>query len=411
MVIVSNCIILKAIDFPEFYAILGGDSGFFGDVNTGLTVFPTLLVPSGGRYEGMGTAFTAVADDSSFLEANPSASSLLDHSELTVSHNNWIGDTSVEGLIYTMRFDELGIGFGGKFLYVPFTGYDEWAARDVAAYYSESVATLNLSYNFFSSYGFYGLALGSNIRIAYRSIPDSLLPSGYSSQSSLGVLADFGALTRFNFLKFYPSRTRNFSVGLVLKNLGPKVQSEQLPTRITAGLAISPIRPLTLSYDIDLPIHFGLTAEGLANSFESLTMAGGLEVVLTDFFSMQGGFNYRGANPGITLGAAVDLPQVSLVVNYTLDLATTFEPLDRISIQAKLNLGDRGRLALRLLVDELYLAGVEAYAAGDLDEAIAMWQETLELDSGFSPARKFLARAIAQRNNRDRLESVLVSAT
>ena len=48
----------------------------------------------------MGTAFTAVADDSSFLEANPSASSLLETTELSVTHNNWIADTSVEGVIY-----------------------------------------------------------------------------------------------------------------------------------------------------------------------------------------------------------------------------------------------------------------------------------------------------------------------
>ena len=390
----------------DFYAALGGNSGVFGDPNTGLTILPILLVPSGGRYEGMGTAFTAVADDSSFLEANPSASSILESTELSVTHNNWIADTSVEGVIYTVRFNELGIGFGGKYLYVPFTGYGTFGDREAGAYYSESVATVNLSYNFFSNYRFYGLAIGTNLRFAYRNVPNILVPTGYASQSALAAVADIGALTRMNFLKFYPSRSKNFSIGAVIKNLGLRVQDENLPTRITAGIAYSPLRPITISYDVDIPIHFGFDAEGLADTLESLTMAGGMDVVLTDFFSMQGGFNYRGSNPGISLGAAVDLPQISIIVNYTLDLATTFEPLDRISIEATLNLGDRGRLALQKRVDEFYLAGVEAYAEGDLEEAIRVWEEAIELDPSYTPAIEFLERAKAQQENRENLESV-----
>ncbi len=405
-IIAFNSFLINALDIASFYSGVADNAEAFADPNTGLTVFPMLLVPVGGRYEGMGTAFTAVSDDSSFLEANPSASSLLNYTELSVLHNNWIADTSIEGLVYTVRFNELGIGFGGKFLYVPFTGYDTWGAREVGAYYSESLATINISYNFFSGYRFYGLAVGTNVKFAYRSVPNVLVPAGYESQSAIAALLDIGALTRFNFLKFYPARSKNFSVGLVIKNLGPRVQSENLPTRLTAGIAYSPLRPVTLSYDLDLPLHFGLDAAGLVRTWESLSMAGGIEVVLTDFFSMQGGFNYRGANPRISLGAAVDLPGVSLTVNYTLDMTTTFEPFDRFSIEARLNLGDRGRMAARAKVDELYLAGIEAFADGNLDEAIRLWREALAIDPSFTPAQAFLERAIIQRENREKLESV-----
>ena len=69
---------------------------------------------------------------------------------------------------------------------------------------------------------------------------------------------------------------------------------------------------------------------------------------------------------------------MSFVVNYTLDLTTQFDFLDRFSIEATLNLGDRGRVALAARVDELYLAGVEAYAEGALDEAIEYWLSALE---------------------------------
>ena len=90
------------------------------DNNAGLTALPVLNVPMGGRSEGMGTAFSAVADDASFIEWNPAGSSMLDKTELAFFHNNWIADTKVEGAVYSIRFDNLGLSAGGKWLYLPF---------------------------------------------------------------------------------------------------------------------------------------------------------------------------------------------------------------------------------------------------------------------------------------------------
>jgi hypothetical protein len=158
------------------------------DLNAGLTVFPSLLIPAGGRLEGMGTAFTAVADDSGFIEANPAASASLAQSELSVLHNNWISDTRLESVVYTTRFDNLGLGAAAKVLYLPFTQYNSWGERSASAHISDSIATLNASYNFFSSYSFFGLSVGANVKAGYRSIP-SVFATG---QSALTVMADVG---------------------------------------------------------------------------------------------------------------------------------------------------------------------------------------------------------------------------
>ena len=391
------CFSVKGLDISDFYDSTSDISDFFQDPNAGLTTFPILLIPLGGRFESLGTAYTAVADDSGYLEANPSASSVLNFTELSFLHNNWIADSRIEGVVYTMRFNDLGIGFGGKFLYVPFTEYDFWGERESggSGYYSESVATANISYNFFSSYYFYGLAVGANVKIAYRNIPESILPG----QSALAALFDFGTLTRFNFLKFFSSRSRNFSLGAVLKNLGPMVMDEPLPTMVTLGLAYSPLRPLTISYDLNLPISYG-------QANEEINMAGGLEVAFTDFFAVQGGFHYRGSNPRISLGGTIDFARISLNVNYTLDLTSQAKPFDRFSVEAKLNLGDQGRLALRLKVDEYYLAGLKAFSEGDLETAIQNWEEALELDPQFAPAREFLQEALRQLENREKLRTL-----
>jgi len=170
------------------------------DQNAGLTTMRSLLIPMGGLNEGMGTAYSAVAKDSSYFESNPAASSLLDSTELSVFHNQWIADTKIEGFVYTIRTKNLGFGVGGKWLYLPFTATDQFGDRVGAGYYSESMLGANVSYNFFPGFYFSGLSVGATGKIAYRSMPtvDSGATAG---NSALGVMIDGGMLSRFNFAK------------------------------------------------------------------------------------------------------------------------------------------------------------------------------------------------------------------
>jgi hypothetical protein len=388
-VLIAATVLLLAMS-PTF----GDTSGFFygmaeafewfADTNTGLTAFPTLLIPIGGRYEGMGTAFTAMADDAGFLEANPSGSASLERNQLSFYHHSWIADSNLEGVIYSMRFkdglEDLGIGVGGKFLFLPFTEYNEWGDRESKGYISETIATINVSYNFFSNYHFYGLAVGANLKAAYRNIPAAIYPD----QSALTGMIDLGLLTRLNFLKFYMSRSKNFSLGAAIKNLGFPALGEPLPTTATFGIAYSPIRPLTWALDFNLPISL-IPDEFPAGRWY---LASGVSVAVTNFLSLQGGFQLRGDNPRISVGSAVDLNKVSFVMNYNLDLSGRLNPSDKFSVQATIHLGDGGRMAQRNRIDELYLSGMEAYANGKLAEAVRFWEEVLEIDPEFVPARE-----------------------
>jgi tetratricopeptide (TPR) repeat protein len=401
--VLATCILAilipaEAEEFHDYYGQVPDVFGLEPDPNAGLTVFPTLAVPLGGKAAGMATAYTAVGGDSTFLESNPSMSSVLDYSEIAFLHNNWIADTSIEGVIYTIRFNDLGIGMGGKFLYVPFTEYDDWGERVSKGYYSETIGTLNLSYNFFSSYYFYGLAVGTNLKFAYRNIPGVIA----ANQSAIAGMLDLGILTRLNLLKLFPSRSRNFSVGAVLKNVGPAVRGEPLPTELTAGVAYAPIRPLTLSFDYTVPVSL------MPQRFpaERSSFAGGFDLAIADFFSLHGGFQLRGTNPRLSLGTTVETNDIGFVVNYTLDLTTEYRSLDRFSIQASLNLGDGGRLATQQRVEELYLLGLEAYARGDIRQAIAHWQKAIDLDPTFEPAQEYMETARRAQELQQRMENI-----
>jgi hypothetical protein len=352
------------------------------DRNAGLTTMRSLLIPMGGLYEGMGTAYSAVVKDSSYFEANPAASSLLDSTELSVFHNQWIADTKIEGFVYTIRTGNLGFGVGGKWLYLPFTAADQFGDRVGAGYYSESMLGANLSYNFFPGFYFSGLSLGATGKLAYRSMPtvDSGATAG---NSALGFMLDGGLLSRFNFAKFYSSRAKNFSVALTVKNLGPPVQDDPLPTIAALGLAYSPLKPLTLSLDLSKPLNLADISKS-----ESFYAAGGYLVQITDFFTVQGGLLVKGGNPRLSIGSSFDVDLAKITLNYTLDLTTQFTPLNRISVQAAFSLGDLGRGDIAKKVDTLYLNGLDEYARGEIDSAISMWEEALALDPAFDPARE-----------------------
>ncbi len=350
----------------------------FADPNTGLTVFPTLLIPMGGMYEGMGTAYTAMAADGGFMESNPAASSRLDRTELSLYHHAWIADSNMEGIIYTMRFNDLGIGVGGKFLYVPFTAYNQWGVSGAQDYITETVATANASYNFLSGYYFSGISLGGNLKVAYRNIPAVFA----ANQSSLAVMADFGVQTSFNLLKFYSSRTRNFSVGAAVKNLGiTTLSDETLPQTASAGIAWNPFRPWTIAADFNYPFMFPWQPPA-----EVWNVAVGTSIAMTSFLSLQGGVLMKADNPRLSLGTLIQLGTLNFDVNYNLDLSGQLSPLDKFSIQAKLDLGDSGRAEREAHADQLYLQGVDEFANGDYAKAIELWKQVLVIDPKYQPA-------------------------
>lgn len=385
---------------PFLYG-LDADQGVYGSIvdylvdlygvdrNAGLTTLPSLNVPLGGRAEAMATAFSAVADDGSFIEYNPAGSATLKETELSFFHNNWIADTKLEGAVYTVRFDDLGLALGGKWLYLPFTEYDQYGERASKGYYSETSGIANLSYNFLRGYYFDGISLGVNLKAAFRSMPDysddagKVISGSGADQSIFALMGDVGALTRFNLFKFYYARERNASAALVLRNLGPAPLGEPLPTVAVAGLSYRPIRPVQLSFDYSVPINLVDPSLSLKPYW-----ATGISVAVTDFLSMQGGFMVRATNPRITLGSRVLVAGLDLNVNYTLDLLTQLQPFNRISVSARFNFGDGGRKEKAAKVDNLYLRGLEEYAGGNLEGALTLWVEALQLDPGFDPARE-----------------------
>ena len=98
--------------FSSAYELIYNLFSVSSDPNEGMTVFLSTLIPMGGMAESMGLAYTSVLKDSSFLEINPSGSAVLENTEFSLFHNNWIADTRIEGIVYTHSIGSLGFSFG-----------------------------------------------------------------------------------------------------------------------------------------------------------------------------------------------------------------------------------------------------------------------------------------------------------
>ena len=383
-------------------------SDFFSSVsedeNAGSTTFLSLNIPFGGRAESLGSAYTGLSDDISFFDYNAAASSMLDETEIAVFHNAWISDSALETLAATTRFGDFGMGAAIKCFYVPFTEYDYFGNKQTGGYYSETTGILNFSYHFLHGYYFKGISLGVNLKGAWRAMPDyadenGAIVSGLS-QSAAAVMADFGALTRFSFLKFFQSREPNCSVGLSIKNVGAawtgfseKIsQDDPIPTQISAGASYQPFEAFTFTADFSQPINLFSPAES-----EQWSVGIGMIFQITEPFALLSGFLLKGGNPRMSLGGEALYKGVQVNINYTLDLTTSFNPVNHISLSAKIKLGDRGRAELAAKVDALYIEGLEKYTAGDYEGALLAWKNALKLNPGFDPAKKGILIAERQR--------------
>jgi tetratricopeptide (TPR) repeat protein len=97
----------------------------------------------------------------------------------------------------------------------------------------------------------------------------------------------------------------------------------------------------------------------------------------------------------MSIGADVDLGTVSVNANYNLDMsAIARDPTDKFSVQARLDLGDRGRGSDRQRADELYTEGLREFSLGNLQTAIDLWSRVIAIDPTYTPAWKY--RAIAE---------------
>ena len=88
----------------------------FSSSDNGTTGAAVLNLPAGARAQGMGEAFTSIADDSTAVFWNPAGLNTLTKPTATFMHSIWFGDTSYEWVSVAMPMGNDRVGIGVKYL-------------------------------------------------------------------------------------------------------------------------------------------------------------------------------------------------------------------------------------------------------------------------------------------------------
>ena len=96
------------------------------------------------------------------------------------------------------------------------------------------------------------------------------------------------------------------------------------------------------------------------------------------------------------MGGEFEYKQMRVNLNYTLDLTSSLNPVNRISISGRFLLGDRGRAERQKEIDRLYSDGLVYYYSSEWEKAIQTWEKVLEIDKRFDPAILGIESAKAQ---------------
>jgi hypothetical protein len=347
--------------------------------DSGKNSYLIYIIPAGGLYTNTGQAGVASTTDTSYSEINPATTSFQTISTLSLYHNDYISDSSIEYVSYNFQKDQFGFQTSFKALHMPFVGYNAWGAiTSKQGTYSESIASFNTSYLVGKNFNWDGISFGTTLKLGYRGVSQAI----YANQSSLSLAFDVGALAQFNFLKFYASRDKNFSVGVSLRNLGWEfvLSPDSLPSLMSIGLSYRIIRPVQILMDFNIPLDYYAYYGAI-----------GVNVQIARMWSMQAGLLIQPDRPKLSIGSVVHLNRINLVIGYTLDPLSRLEMFDRFSIGITINTHDTKALLIRDNVQEQYLTGLNCYASGDLLRAKMYFENALALDPHYNPAEDMLS--------------------
>lgn len=400
-VIIFFSVTVYAKGSPDQYSKASTQFDIFTQQHEGETSFRSLLIPEGGRPEGLGQAFTALANDSNFFFANPAGSAALKNTELLLTHKSGIADARMETIGFTQRQKNFGYGAALRVFYIPFLQYDSFGATQAQGFFSETFAVINAAYNFLDGYDFKGISIGGNVKIGYRAMPPIALSETDSAaqkkaqgrkQNGIAVLGDVGIQVRLNAGNFFDSREPNMYIGLAACNFGAPIRGDIPPSYIALGFAYRPIQWLLFSMEVRQPINvMAIRRSGLPQG------AFGIMFSITEFFNFSTGVHLKGGNPRLTMAGEINIMPVQIVATYSLDLTTQSGQINHFSIGAKISLGDRGRSKKADKIETLFIEGLDAYTKNDIPQAIAIWESILIDSPRFDPAIEALRIAKRQQ--------------
>ena len=313
----------------------------------GATAVPFLLLAPDSRAGALGESGAGLADNSAAIFWNPAGIAFLSGSEFSLTHSNWLPqfqlDIFYDYATYRQYIEELS---GSLTASITYMNYGEFALTGqdsptiLGTFHSfDAALTLGYATKVSSDWG-----LGFNFRLIHSLL--STQPTAQEQGSGVSTTLSFDVATMWRpshlELPFLGDVGNNFSLGINLSNLGPKIyyidkaQADPIPTNLRVGIAARLFEDEynSLTYTIDFSrLLVGVIKDTTTNQrpdfykavfsswtdrpfnqvLQSINTAMGIEYwygVPQDFmFALRAGFFYEDPNYGnrkfVTLGAGI----------------------------------------------------------------------------------------------------------
>lgn len=276
-----------------------------------LTIFP------GGRPNGMGTAFTALANDAMATYYNHAGLAFHEVTDVTLMHANWLTglypDMYYEFIGFTHPVGEWGGTIGGNFVYLT-TG--ETHATDETG--NEIARFRNFDFSFLLCYGTKlreSLGIGVGAKLIYSYLCPSWIVSRFFPGTKGGGAGSSWAV---DLSLLYKAPLRGLQLGGSLQNFGPSLtfveggEHDPLPRTLRLGAAYkildSRMNKLTTAVELT-KVLVGMRASELKEEWKDTWKGYGLEYTWYDLISGRVGYfeDVAGVRIGPTFGAGIQL--------------------------------------------------------------------------------------------------------
>ena len=223
-----------------------------------------LLVPPGSRPNGMGEAFTAVADDNNAVYWNPAGISMLSKKEISFTHMKGLIYTSLDYLTYVQPVKSLQGAIAASIFHLSDPQWRLNEDGDFEGEFENTAQTVIISY-------------GREITSSFSSgINFKLLQWKLDNRMTGGAAVDIGFLY-----------SGQLNIGFAVQNVGTKMKfiRDEFSLPLMANLGIgykAPDNRMNLALDINRYVVDEKTGINL-----------GAEYVIKEMFSARAGYKYH----------------------------------------------------------------------------------------------------------------------
>ena len=339
-----------------------------------------LTIPCGSRAPALGGAYIGLGNDIDSIFYNPSGIGFIPSSQLMVMHAQWFQAIKIENAGFAFPLKKLG-SFGFGFRMLTCGGIERRDKPSDNPIEVTGAGYFDISTNFSHLFA-KTISIGGNFHIIHQKIVDT---------SCLSFACDSGFT--------YSTKSRLFSLGVVIKNLGTKVkfvsEAYSLPLTIGSGVAFRFAgSKLIVATDIDYIKSGGITIHSgfEANIKNAISPRIGTNYNLKEKkmkFSMGMGFAVMGLGFDYTFAPFGDLGQTHrFTLSYSFGKAKGHIEKE-IEKETYKGLEEQNKK----MANSLYQTGVNNFNEGRYDEAVNIWDLALIYDPAMTEALEMIDKA------------------